>query len=441
MGDGVPPFGEGGVVGSAREHRAAPHTARTESVAPRRSDEGTPLPATTQARAAQALHYSFADVRVHAGPEGARMSGELGARAATIGRDLYFAPGEYRPASAEGQRLIGHELGHVVQQAGGDAARSALADPQAAADAAGLAVAAGTRSPVGQPAVAFGVPSLQPPATGQPPATQQQQPAQAPTAAPTGTPATAPARSWDDRARDAQAETDLTRKSAALTALVTEALGTGYTVHEAGTSSPGQLDPADYQAAPTVNVDVRLNGKNKRNGRPVGAVAGHTFGPSGGTQYSILGPLAVKPGGRADVVATADHELYHASHPAAGELETWTDTFVRHFLPTFGNQWAPLIQYYEAETADAQGAYPQRVATINALDGFYRGLSDVAAPGQRNSDKQKFILWFRRRLTSHASTAFVRDLSAKTGITATAPASGSSSTPPTTAPRTAPTTP
>ena len=427
-------------MGSAREHVAAPHAARTESVAPRRPDEGTPLPATTQARAAQALHYSFADVRVHAGSEGALMSGALGARAATIGRDLYFAPGEYRPASADGQRLIGHELGHVVQQAGGDAARSALADPQAAADSAGLAVAAGTRSPIGQPAVAFGVPSLQPRTTAQPPTTTQQQPAQAPTTtAPTGTPASAP-RSWDDRARDAQAETDLTRKSAALTALVTEALGTGYTVHEAGTASPGQLDPADYQAAPTVNVDVRLNSKNKRNGRPVGGVAGHTFGPANGTQYSVLGPLAVRPGNRADVVATADHELYHASHQAAGELETWTDTFVRHFIPTFGNQWAPLIQYYEAETPDAQGAYPQRVATINALDGFYRGLSDVAATGQRNSDKQKFILWFRRRLSGQASTAFVRDLSAKTGITATAPASAPA-TPPSTAPRTAPSTP
>ena len=439
MGHGLPLFDEGGVVGSAREHLAAPHAARTESVASlARSEQGAPLPATTQARAAQSLHYSFADVRVHAGSEGERMSGALGARAATIGRDLYFAPGEYRPASADGQRLIGHELGHVVQQAGGDAARSALADPQAAADAAGIAVAAGIRSPIGQPAVAFGVPSLQPPTTAQP--TTQQQPAQVPTtAAPTGTPASAP-RSWDDRARDAQVETDLTRKSAALTALVTEALGTAYTVHEAGTSSPGQLDPADYQAAPTVNFDVRLNSKNKRNGRPVGGVAGHTFGPTGGTQYSILGPLAVRPGNRADVVATADHELYHASHPAAGELESWTDTFVRHFIPTFGNQWAPLIQYYEAETPGPQGDYPQRVATITALDRYYRGLSDVAAPGERNSAKRKFILWFRRRLTSHASTAFVRDLSAKTGITATAPASVPS-TPPSTGPRTAPSTP
>lgn len=414
-------------MGSGRERIAAPHATQAVTRAPgARSERGAPLPPSTQARASQALHHSFADVRVHAGSEGARMTDALGARAATIGRDLYFAPGEYRPASADGQRLIGHELGHVVQQSGGQAARSALADPQAAADAAGVAVAAGVRAPVGQPAVAFGLPSLQPPTTrptetDDEAAPRQQQPTTGPTAAPTGTPANAPARSWDDRARDAQAETDLARKSAALTALVTEALGSGYTVHEAGTSSPGRLAPADYRGAPTVNVDVRLNSKDKRNGRPVGRVAGHTFGPSGGTQYSILGPLAVRPGSRADVRLYADHELYHASHPAAGELETWTDTFVRHFLPAFGNQWSPLIQFYEAETADARGAFPQRESTIRAIRAFYRGLSDTAAPGERNSDKRKFILWFRRRLSSHGSTAFVRDLSAATGVTATTP--------------------
>jgi hypothetical protein len=409
-------------VGSGREHLAAPHAAQTATAAPEaRSDRGTPLPATTQARAAQSLHYSFADVRVHAGPEGARMADALGARAATIGRDLYFAPGEYRPASAEGQRLIGHELGHVVQQAGGQEARSALADPHAAAEAAGIAVAAGTRTPVGQPAVAFGLPSLQPPPTAQQPATAPTTaPATAPASAPTSAPASAPARSWDDRARDAEAETDLAKKSAALTALATEALGTGYTVHEAGTSSPGKLDAADYQAAPTVNVDVRLNSKNKTNGRPVGTVAGHTFGLGGATQYAILGPLAVRSGKRADVRLYADHELYHANHPAAGELEAWTDTFVHHFIATFGNQWAPLIQYYEAETADAKGAFPQREATVRDLDAYYRGLSDTAAAG-KNSDRRKFILWFRRRLSSQSSTAFVRDLSARTGITATAP--------------------
>src|SRR5207253_2627187 len=37
-------------------------------------------------------------------------------RAFTIGRDIVFGADEYRPETAEGQRLLGHELAHVVQQ-------------------------------------------------------------------------------------------------------------------------------------------------------------------------------------------------------------------------------------------------------------------------------------------------------------------------------------
>jgi hypothetical protein len=33
----------------------------------------------------------------------------------------------------------------------------------------------------------------------------------------------------------------------------------------------------------------------------------------------------------------------------------------------------------------------------------------------------KFILWFRRRISDRPGSAFVADLSAKTGVTATAP--------------------
>ena len=34
------------------------------------------------------------------------------------GTDVYFAKGEYNPGSADGDRLIAHELAHVVQQRG-----------------------------------------------------------------------------------------------------------------------------------------------------------------------------------------------------------------------------------------------------------------------------------------------------------------------------------
>jgi hypothetical protein len=40
----------------------------------------------------------------------------LGARAFACGDAIHFAPGEYHPESAEGWRVIGHELTHVLQQ-------------------------------------------------------------------------------------------------------------------------------------------------------------------------------------------------------------------------------------------------------------------------------------------------------------------------------------
>ena len=42
----------------------------------------------------------------------------VSARAFATGTDVYFAKGEYNPGSADGDRLIAHELAHVVQQRG-----------------------------------------------------------------------------------------------------------------------------------------------------------------------------------------------------------------------------------------------------------------------------------------------------------------------------------
>jgi len=42
----------------------------------------------------------------------------VSARAFATGTDVYFAKGEYNPGSADGDKLIAHELAHVVQQRG-----------------------------------------------------------------------------------------------------------------------------------------------------------------------------------------------------------------------------------------------------------------------------------------------------------------------------------
>ncbi len=60
--------------------------------------------------------HDFSRVRVHSDPAAAASADSLGARAYTVGHHLVFGPGQYRPGTAEGRRLLAHELTHVMQQ-------------------------------------------------------------------------------------------------------------------------------------------------------------------------------------------------------------------------------------------------------------------------------------------------------------------------------------
>jgi hypothetical protein len=77
---------------------------------------GHPLEARFQSRMASALNADFSRVRVHTDAQAAQLSGDLNARAFTIGEHVAFSAGEYRPGTLLGDALIAHELAHVVQQ-------------------------------------------------------------------------------------------------------------------------------------------------------------------------------------------------------------------------------------------------------------------------------------------------------------------------------------
>lgn len=62
--------------------------------------------------------HDFSRVRVHDDAQASRSARAVAARAYTVGHDLVFAGGQYRPHSAAGRRLIAHELAHVLQQSG-----------------------------------------------------------------------------------------------------------------------------------------------------------------------------------------------------------------------------------------------------------------------------------------------------------------------------------
>lgn len=83
-----------------------------------RARPGMSLPVPSRRDLEAALHHDFAGVRVHADGQAASDTRRLGARAFTVGHDVFFAPGAYAPATREGRKLIAHELTHVVQQSG-----------------------------------------------------------------------------------------------------------------------------------------------------------------------------------------------------------------------------------------------------------------------------------------------------------------------------------
>ena len=68
------------------------------------------------AKAGQAMGQDFSDVTVHTDGQSDQLSKQLGAKAFTTGNDIFFREGAYNPGSDDGQRLIAHELTHVVQQ-------------------------------------------------------------------------------------------------------------------------------------------------------------------------------------------------------------------------------------------------------------------------------------------------------------------------------------
>jgi Domain of unknown function (DUF4157) len=92
-----------------RRRRGAPEAGPPTNL----SLSARPLDAITRAHFEPLLGHDLSQVRIY--PDSAAPT-ELGAAAFTVGDDVIFAPGRYAPGTSAGQRLLGHELTHVVQQ-------------------------------------------------------------------------------------------------------------------------------------------------------------------------------------------------------------------------------------------------------------------------------------------------------------------------------------
>ena len=79
---------------------------------------GQPLDPPTRAWMESRFQHDFSGVRVHTDDQAAQSARAVNARAYTLGQDVVFDANQYAPQTADGRRLVAHELTHVVQQGG-----------------------------------------------------------------------------------------------------------------------------------------------------------------------------------------------------------------------------------------------------------------------------------------------------------------------------------
>lgn len=80
-------------------------------------------PSTQRKRLSRGRPHDFSDVRIHTDARAAKSADAVGAAAYTVGLNIVFGAGQYRPRSLDGLGLLAHELTHVLQQ--GQPGRSA----------------------------------------------------------------------------------------------------------------------------------------------------------------------------------------------------------------------------------------------------------------------------------------------------------------------------
>lgn len=83
------------------------------------SQAGRPLDEGSRRFAEQGFGRNFGQVRIHTDPAAAASARAINSRAYTVGNRIVFGQGQYNPNTLEGQRLLSHELTHVVQQGAG----------------------------------------------------------------------------------------------------------------------------------------------------------------------------------------------------------------------------------------------------------------------------------------------------------------------------------
>jgi Domain of unknown function (DUF4157) len=108
---------------------------------------GTPLDRPTRVFMERRFGHDFGKVNIHADFRAGESARAIGAMAYTVRKDIVFGHKQYAPGTAEGMRLIAHELTHTIQQGPNSFAPLAVASPdngeEKQAEASAAAILAG----------------------------------------------------------------------------------------------------------------------------------------------------------------------------------------------------------------------------------------------------------------------------------------------------------
>jgi hypothetical protein len=339
---------------------------------------GHSLDQSTRERMEAGLGHDFSRVRVHADADAAAANRAVNSSAFTVGQDVVFGAGQYRPHTASGQHLLAHELTHVVQQARGGT----------------LAVQRQTTS--------FG-----------------------PTA---GAPA-----NWN-------AEVKAATSSADRAALLQKAVGVpvaDVTTSSAADASPVAAKLTEFSSSSQkVNYDENLNSKQSPVDRHTLSLdAGYTL-QANGKYYVILGPKAIDGDRYALSLTILNHELDHVQQNLSGsklkgnesELDAWTTSFIRDFHRTYllgdtgstcyvqqTSTWTQVLDYYHRTDVSAT----QRDASAKRIEDYY----NTTVKGNDAHD-HAFRFWIYKSLKVSVTPNLAERLNTglALGISATDPA-------------------
>lgn len=130
----------------AKTEHGASSTGTVSDAILARLGAGRTLDGSARARMERGFGRSFRNVRIHTDAAASQAAAERGALALTVGSNVLFRQGQYRPGTMSGDVLLAHELAHTLQQSGG-AEIAAHEGPEVDADRAAVnAVAAANGS-------------------------------------------------------------------------------------------------------------------------------------------------------------------------------------------------------------------------------------------------------------------------------------------------------